>query len=195
MSFEKALETLEKGGVVIYPTETCYGIGCDATDKKAVKKVYQAKRRPREKKLTCIIGSLEMAEKYCNLSKNERKLCEKFMPGPLTFIAEKKDKISDAVNTEFAFRVPGSKTSRRLSEELGKPIIATSANISGNPSRYSVENMSENLLEKVDFVLDQGKLNPTEPSTIAGFKGRKLKVFRGGPITREELEKFLEEIR
>ncbi len=191
-SIDEAVEVLGNGGVVVYPTETCYGIGCDATDEEAVKKVYEAKKRDASKKLTCIVDSLETAEKFCKLSLKEKEVCENFMPGPLTFVAEKTSELPDVTNTDFAFRVSSKKVCRKLTEKLGRPIVATSANISGNDNSYSVKEMDEDLLDKVDYVLDGGKLEKNTPSTIAKITDGELKVFREGPVKKDELEEFVE---
>ncbi len=184
---EKAVKILKEGGTLIYPTETCYGIGCDATHIKAVENIYKLKKRDTNKKLTCIVDSIETAEKYCVLTELERYICERFMPGPLTIVAEKKETIPDVVNQEFAFRVSSDKICRKLSKGLGKPLIATSANISGNESSYSVENISEELVKKADFVIDTGTLERNSPSTITSFKDGKLEVFREGPISKKDI--------
>ncbi len=189
---DEAVEVLKKGGIVVYPTETCYGIGCDATNEEAVERVYKAKKRSKEKKLTCIVDSLETAEKYCHLSEIEKEICNKFMPGPLTIVAEKKDSLPDLVNKDFAFRVSSENYCQKLSEKLGKPLIATSANISGNSSSYSTDDISEKLLEKVDFVLDGGELERKKPSTIITIEQRDIVVHREGPVKKKDIHEEIE---
>ncbi len=189
---EEAVNVLNKGGVLIYPTETCYGIGCDATDVKAVEKIYSFKKRDRNKRLTCIVDSLETAENYCKLTDLERYVCEKFMPGPLTIVSEKKDTLPDIVNKDFAFRISSEKICRQLSKKLGKPIVATSANISGKKSAYSIDQISEELEEKVDFVIDSGKLEMKKPSTIISLQTGTLEVFRQGPINEDSISREVE---
>ena len=190
---ERAVRALKEGKIIIYPTETCYGIGCDATDEEAVKKVFEAKKRPETKKLTCIVSDLDMAKRYCKLSEKGEKLCREFMPGPLTFVAEKREgRISDAVNEDFAFRVSSDPLCRKLSIEVNRPVVATSANISGKSSRYSVEEMSEDIVESADVVLDRGEIEKNQPSTIAGLEEGELKVYREGPVSENELREFME---
>jgi L-threonylcarbamoyladenylate synthase len=186
---EEAKKMIEEGGIVVFPTETAYGIAADATDPKAVEKVYVAKQRPRSKGLTAIIDSLEAAEWYAELSEEEKKIVREFMPGPLTLVAEKKENVPDNLNEDFAFRI----SSGKVASELAKtgPITATSANISGNETSYRVEDISEELLEKADYVIDAGELDEGPTSTILELVNGEPVVHREGPIKKKEIEKIL----
>ena len=186
---ETAKDVINQGGIVIYPTETAYGIGGDMRKRKVIDKVYNAKQRPREKGLTAIIDSLETAKKYSNLSQTEEKIIKKFMPGPLTLIAEKKDSVPENLNEDFAFRISSGKIAAELSENT--PIIATSANISGRNTSYKVEDISKKLEDKVDFILDAGELQKEPTSTIAEISDDNVNIHREGPIKKQELEKHV----
>ena len=186
----EAQEELEKGGLVVYPTETAYGIAVDALDPEAVEKVYEVKQRPREKGLTTIVASLEQAEKYAELSEEEKKIVEEFMPGPLTLIADKKENVPDNLNEKFVFRISSGEVARELAE-FG-PITATSANISGEETSYSVEDIDSRLLEKVDYVIESGELEESPTSTIVELDDSRVKVHREGPIKKKEIEKVLQ---
>ncbi|MFB6200070.1 MAG: L-threonylcarbamoyladenylate synthase, partial [Candidatus Nanohaloarchaea archaeon] len=140
---EEARKIIAEGGLVIFPTETAYGIAADATSPEAVDKVYKAKQRPRSKGLTTIVSSLSQAERYAELSDKEKKLAEKFMPGPLTLVTEKKEPVPDNLNENFVFRISSSKLARELASET--PITATSANIAGKETSYSVDVISKKL--------------------------------------------------
>jgi L-threonylcarbamoyladenylate synthase len=183
----EAVEALQDGGTVIYPTETCYGIGCDALDTTAVKEIYRLKQRPREKKLTTIVADLDTAEEYCHLSDRERRVCEAFMPGPVTLIAEKKPIVPDVLNTSFAFRVSSGRVARELASGLGRPIVATSANISGQPSSFAVDEIAGSLQDGVDHVLDAGRLAEGPSSTVIDLQDGDLTVHREGPITQDDI--------
>ncbi|MFT4893133.1 MAG: L-threonylcarbamoyladenylate synthase [Candidatus Nanohaloarchaea archaeon] len=187
---DKAKKAIEKGGAVIFPTETAYGIAADATKRDAVEKVYEMKQRPRSKGLTAIVYSMEQAEKYSNLSEDEKRTVEDFMPGPLTLVAEKKDNIPDNLNSDFAFRISSSETARELTENT--PITATSANISGKETSYSVEDISEELRQKADYIIDVGELEDGPTSTIAEVNNSELVIHRKGPVKRSEIEKVLQ---
>ena len=188
---EKAKETVKDGGIIIYPTETAYGIGGNALNEEVIDQVYEAKQRPRSKGLTVIVSSLEQAEEYAELSEAEKALVEEFMPGPLTLVAEKKDNVPDNLNDKFVFRISSSPIARELAEH--NPIIATSANLSGEKTSYSVEDISEELLEKVDYVLDRGNLPKGPTSTIAEIRDGQVFIHREGPISQEEVEEFLDD--
>ncbi len=183
----EAVEALKNGKSIVYPTETCYGLGCDALNENAVEEIYDIKKRPRKKKLTAIVSDLEMAENYCNLSKVERRVCREFMPGPLTLIADKKEKVPNILNDKFAFRIPGHKLCRELCESFGGPVVATSANISGNPSSYSIEDIHPEIRKKVEVVLNHGELERNRPSTIIDIQESELKVHRQGPVKTEDV--------
>ena len=188
---EEARKVIAEGGLVIFPTETAYGIAADATSPEAVDKVYRAKQRPRSKGLTTIVSSLSQAEEYAELSEQEKKLAEKFMPGPLTLVAEKKENVPDNLNENFVFRISSSDLARQLASET--PITATSANIAGEETSYSVEDISQELLEETDYVVDKGKLEQNPTSTIIELQENgELKVHREGPIKKQEIEKTLQ---
>ena len=186
---KEAKKVIEDGGVVVFPTETAYGVAADATDEEAVEKVYEAKQRPRSKGLTAIVDSLETVEKHAVLGVEEKKIVRDFMPGPLTLVAERRDSVPDNLNDDFAFRISSGEVADKLAE-VG-PITATSANISGNETSYSVEDISEDLLGKVDYVIDVGELDDGPTSTIVELVDGDVVVHREGPIKKKELEKIM----
>ena len=185
----KAKNILKEGGIVIFPTETAYGIAADALNEKAIDKVYEAKGRPREKGLTTIVDSLETVERHAEISSKEKKIVEEFMPGPLTLIAEKKGNVPKNLNEKFVFRISSGEVANKLSE-FG-PITATSANISGEKTSYAVKDISDRLLNKVDHVIDAGRLDQGPTSTIIEIENGRIMVHREGPIKKEEIEKIL----
>ncbi len=188
---KNAKKIIEDGKVIVYPTETAYGIGGNALNREVIDRVYDAKDRPRSKGLTVIVDSLSTVEEYAKLTKAEKKIIDEFMPGPLTLVAEKKDNVPDELNDNFVFRISSSPIARELTS--GIPLIATSANISGEKTSYSVDDISDELLDKVDFVFDKGVLPPGPTSTIAEIKNGEVFIHREGPISQEEVEKFLDD--
>lgn len=188
---EEAKKVVKENGVIVYPTETAYGIGGNALNEEVINRVYDAKQRPRSKGLTVIVNSLEQAEDYAELNEAEKALIKEFMPGPLTLVAEKKDNVPDSLNDNFVFRISSSPIARELAEV--RPLIATSANISGESTSYSIEDISEELLDKVDFVLDKGRLPRGPTSTIAEIRDGEVFIHRAGPISQEEVEKVLDD--
>lgn len=186
VDIEEAKQIIEDGGVVVFPTETAYGLAADVLNPDAVEKVYEAKQRPRSKGLTAIVDSRETAERYAELSEREKKVVEEFMPGPITLVSEKKDDVPDNLNQDFAFRVSSGDVASQLAE-VG-PITATSANVSGESTSYSVESISEELLEKVDGVVDRGELSDGPTSTIVEISDGDIIIHREGPISKDEIE-------
>ncbi|MFB6208374.1 MAG: L-threonylcarbamoyladenylate synthase [Candidatus Nanohaloarchaea archaeon] len=186
---ENARESIRNGELVIYPTETAYGIAVDALNPEAVEKVYEAKQRPKEKGLTVIVKSLAQAEEYAELSPEEKKIAEEFMPGPMTLVTEKTDSVPDNLNEKFVFRVSSSSLARSPAEET--PITATSANISGEDTSYSVDDIAEKLLETASYVIDHGRLERQKTSTIAEVNNSEIVIHRRGPVSKEDLEEVL----
>jgi len=180
---EKAVDILKNGGLIVYPTETCYGIGCDALNENAVEKVYRVKKREKKKPLSIIVSSLEMMRKYGKITKEVEYLVKKFMPGPLTIVVEKKRTIPDILNPkEIAFRISSHPIAQQLVKELDKPITATSANISGSKPIYSSEEIVKIFNGKVDMIIDSGNLPLIQPSTIIRVKKSKIELIREGAI-------------
>jgi len=186
---EEARRVLADGGLVVYPTETAYGIGCDALNPDAVERVYEAKQRPRDKGLTVICSSLKQVENHASLTGLERRLVERLMPGPLTLVVEAKEHVPGNLNEGFAFRVSSSELCRDLASDF--PVVATSANISGRETSYSVDEISGELLDEADAVLDRGGLEPSPTSTVAEITDGDIQVHRSGPVSGSDMEEVL----
>lgn len=168
---DKVVTILEKGGIVIYPTETAYGIGCDALNEKSVAKIYAIKNRPKDLPLPVIVSSKTMIESIAVTSPDSQVLVEKFMPGPIVIALPKKDIIPDVVNkNSIAFRISSNKFVNEVVTKLGNPLISTSANLSGYPPPYSIDDVKKSIpFDKIDIVIDGGKLAKNKPSTIVDF--------------------------
>jgi len=189
VDLEKAKKVINDGGLVVYPTETAYGIAADALNPEAVERVFEAKNRPRDKGLTVIVDSLETVEKYSKLTENERKVVKEFMPGPLTLVVEKKDVVPNVLNDKFVFRISSGEVADKLAE-VG-PITATSANISGDETSYSVKDISEELKTSADYVIDTGSLEQKPTSTIAEITAEEITIHREGPIDKDQIANVL----
>jgi L-threonylcarbamoyladenylate synthase len=185
-SIKKAVEFLKEGKVIVYPTETSYALGCDATNDKACKRIFRIKKRSKEKKLPIIVANLKMAKEYAYFNKDALKLAKAFWPGPLTLLLKKKRKLSRFVGK--GIRVSSNPIARELSKKLGKPIVATSANISGRENCYSIKEVLKQGI-KADLYLDAGKLKKVKPSTI--FDVEKRVIVRKGPVSLKEIMKIL----
>lgn len=189
---EKAVDLITKGGVIVYPTDTCYGIGCDATNPSAIKKIFKIKGREKNKPLPLIASSLEMIEKYVFMDERAIKLYRAF-PGISVALRKKGSDIPDIVNKEkVAFRIPSNEISKKLCELSGKPLVSTSANLSGDPSPYSIEQVKLSLkksLNQIDLFIDSGILNNNPPSTIVDLV--EGKIGRIGSVTEDQIKNLL----
>lgn len=187
----RALSVLRSGGVLVYPTDTLYALGCDATNEEAVRRVFEIKRRPFEKPLPVAVASIEMMRRYCELDKRAERLARAFLPGALTLLLRKKN-LPDIVTSgsaKVAVRIPANELALKLIAALSKPVVATSANISGMPPPISAEEAIAQLSE-VDMVIDAGRLAEERiPSTI--YDPETGEVVREGRIRREEIEAVL----
>lgn len=183
-AIKEAVRILKAGGVVVYPTETAYGIGVDATNARARRKVYALKKRPAFKKLTVIVGSVSMAYRYIRMDSLAKRLMKEFMPGPLTLVCDSRR--SSAIGSDVAFRIPGHHFALRLARAFGKPITATSANTSGKKNIYEIKMITKLFRGKADLIIDGGNLLGLKPSTI--FDTRTRKILREGPVSRKEIE-------
>ncbi|MBS3054539.1 MAG: threonylcarbamoyl-AMP synthase [Candidatus Aenigmarchaeota archaeon] len=182
-SLKEATAILKKGGIIIYPTETSYGIGADFSNEDAKEKIYDIKERDRDKPLSGIVSRVAMIKRYAKITHETQLLCKQFMPGPLTLVVP-----TNGAGT-IAFRVPGHGFARKLSAALKRPITATSANVSGNEPLYSISGVMEAFDGKVDAIVDAGNLPKRRPSTIYDVENDKL--LREGPITLEQIHSLI----
>ena len=193
---EKIKQELEKGGAVVLPTETVYGLFAKALNEKAVDYVYQLKCRPRDKALNLNVASLD---DILNFSKNQppylQKLVDCFLPGPLTIILEANDKVPYWVNSDLTtvgFRMPSHPITLELIREFG-PLIGPSANISGQASGASFKEILIDFGLEVLGIEDDAFLTGQD-STILDLSGSKVKILRQGSITREDILAKIPEI-
>jgi len=190
-SLKEAVEILRRGGIIVYPTETCYGIGCDATNKKAVNDIYKIKKREKRKQMTIIVSSLNMIKKYGIITKKNERIIKKFMPGPLSIIVRKKDESFLSKNKDtLAFRISINKIANELVRKLKKPIISTSANITRKKPIYKINKIIRIFNKKVDMIINVGDLKKINPSTILDMTKNGI-IIRHGPVSREEIMKEL----
>jgi L-threonylcarbamoyladenylate synthase len=188
---EEALKTLERGGTVVFPTETLYGLGAISTSAEAVKKIYLIKKRPADKLLPVIVGSMEQARKYFILNGNNLKLAKKFWPGPLSLILKTKSKKLAAVLGKdiLAVRFSANPLATKLAELSGAPIISTSANISGKSGCFTIAAVKRQFTgpDKPDLFIDAGGLKNSLPSTIVQAEENKVVIIREGKISLERI--------
>jgi len=188
---------LRQGGLVVIPTETVYGLGGNALDEDAAKKIYAAKGRPSDNPLIIHISDPKDAEKYCITNEYYYRLAEAFMPGPLTVILPKKDIIPFSVTgglDTVAVRCPSHPVARAVINAAGVPVAAPSANISGRPSPTCAEFVIEDMNGRVDMIIDGGNCEIGLESTIVKLEESKAILLRPGAITCDALACVCEEV-
>lgn len=198
LSQEKLIEVgkaINIGKVVIFPTETVYGIGTNALREDACNKIYEIKKRPQNKPLIVLISNLEMLRDLVEeISPLERKLMNVFWPGPLTIIFKKKKGISDIVTggqNTLAVRLTSNKITQELIEQAGVPIVAPSANVSGEVTGTKIDIIKKELGDKVDYILDYGDIDSDIPSTLVKVENDLVMILREGKITKDEINNIL----
>lgn len=188
---EAAVE-IKEGKIVLFPTETVYGIGANALDQKAVNKIFEAKGRAPDNPLIVHICNLDMLNDLVQeVGEIEEKLINNFWPGPLTIIFNRKECVPNNVTAGLdtvGIRMPSNIVARKLIEFAGLPIAAPSANISGKPSGTKIEDIIDELDGKVDYILDAGMVDIGVESTVIRVVENRVHILRPGKITVEDIQ-------
>jgi L-threonylcarbamoyladenylate synthase len=186
---QTALQILQSGGIVAFPTDTVYGLGALAFNNNAIESIYTAKDRPIEKAIPILIGNLsdlnKVAEDIPNMA---LRFAARFWPGPLTCVIPKKQTLPSAVSATptVAVRIPDHHDARSLLRAAG-PMAVTSANISGKPSPSTAQEVYNQLNGRIPLILDGGKTKGGIPSTLVDCTGKEPVILREGPISLSEL--------
>lgn len=188
-------QIIKDGGIVVFPTETVYGIGTNGLNEKAIKRLYEIKKRPFNKPISLLVSDMEMIERLTeNITKEEYKLMKTFFPGPLTIILKKKKIVPDILtaNTDtVGIRMPGGSIARKLVEYANVPIAAPSANISGNSAGTNIYEIMNEFEHNVDYYIDEGNSKLGIGSTIVKIIEGKPNILRQGSITKKQIYKCL----
>ena len=189
---KEAAEAIKEGKLVLFPTETVYGLGANGLDENAVKKIYAAIGRASDNPLILHIADIKILDKLVkSVGDIESKLIEKFWPGPLTIIFEKKEIVPNVITgglNTVAIRMPENLIARKLIRYSNLPIAAPSANISGKPSGTVLEDIKEEFDGKVDYMINGGKVNIGLESTVIRVVDGIIHILRPGKITKENFE-------
>jgi L-threonylcarbamoyladenylate synthase len=193
---KKAADIIKSGGLVVFPTETVYGLGADAFNENAVRKVFDAKRRPTNNPLIIHIADKSKIHSLAeSFPENAERLIEKFWPGPLTIILKKKNSVPDIVtggNDTVAIRLPDNEITLDLIRESETPIVGPSANISGKPSPTHHRHIIDSeIFEKVDYVLEGGQTEIGIESTVVDFTSEIPRIMRPGGLSIEKIESVI----
>ncbi len=162
------------GEIIIYPTDTVYGIGGDAANSKIAARIRKIKGLERDKPLSVIMADINMIEEYCEIGLWEEMILKKYLPGPFTFILKKRRELPVTNDKTLGVRVPEFEFCNRLSDEVGKPIISTSANKTGNPPPVSFEEIEKKILETADVAIDCGHTRYGRSSDVVDLVNKKI---------------------
>lgn len=183
--------SLESGGLVVFPTETVYGIGADATNSRATDDIFIAKGRANDNPLIVHLADVSDIKNYAYISNEiEQKLIDNFMPGPFTLILKKKDIIPGNVSAGLdtvGIRIPSNKIAHKILATSNIPIAAPSANVSGKPSGTDIEDIVDEFNGKVDFIIDGGNTDIGLESTVVKVINGIPTILRPGFITKEDI--------
>ncbi len=184
----KTITVLENGGLVIYPTDTVYGLLCDAANEKVVKKLIQFKNRPPGKAIS-VFCNFDLLNELVEITKEQEKVIKEILPGPFTIILPSKHKVCKLLESEkgtLGIRIPKYQLINQLIQRYKKPVTATSANLANRPSRYSIKTLLSELSGKqrqmIDLVIDFGQLPRNKPSTVVDLTQPNVKILRQGDV-------------
>lgn len=193
-----AAEVLQAGGVIVYPTETLYGLGANAWNPAAVRKVQGLKRRPDNKPILVIVANEDAVRGLAvDISDGARSLMRAFWPGPLTLVFTAAPGISPELTQgtgTIGIRIPSSPLCRALTSLCGYPVTSTSANVSGGPAPQSIRGIESALGPGVDFYLDGGTLPPSLPSTVVDVSGDRPRLIRAGAVPTDRISAVIPEL-
>lgn len=179
---QKTVEVLREGGVIAYPTDTIYGIGCDIFNKKGVRKIYQIKHRDPRKPFSFICADLSDVANYAQVSNFAFKIMRRHLPGPYTFVLEATRVVPDLLTTKqrtVGVRIPQNQIALSIVRELGHPLVTTSANLSGEAPISDPTLIDDEMGRLLDLVVDGGNLMG-DPSTIISLIADQVEVLRQG---------------
>jgi len=190
---DKAIFALKNGELIVYPTDTLYGIGADINNIEAINKVYDIKKRSKNNPLSVAVSDIKSIKRIAFLDKKSNALAEKFLPGPLCLILNKKEEVPEIVTSglkKIAIRIPNNKTALTLTKKFG-PITCTSANIHRKATPNSINTIYMHLKDKVSVYIDEGRLS-SEPSTIVDATSDKIRILRDGAISKKEIQNVID---
>ena len=190
---EEVANLIKKGKIVIFPTETVYGIGTNGLDENAIKRLYEVKKRPLSKPINLLVSDIKMVERISkNISNIEYKLMKNFFPGPFTIILNKGEIVPDILTANgntVGVRMPDGESARKLVEYAEVPIAAPSANISGKPSGTNLETIKKDFNDKiVDCFIDGGESKLGIASTIVKVIDDVPHILRIGSISEQDIK-------
>lgn len=198
MNIKKITEEIKKGNIVITPTDTVYGIMADMSNIKAIEKVYECKKRDKNKPLLLLVANLEMLKKYIKkLTPLEEEIIKKYLPGKLTILLHKNDKVNDKITAGSEYvgiRIPDNQELIEIIKKIGNPVISTSANISGQETITNPQKIDKELLKHISYIEDAGIIN-SEPSSIIKIENEKIIIIRKEQVALQIIKEYPKNIK
>ncbi len=179
---KQVVECLQQGGVIIYPTDTTYGIGCDIFNRKSIKRIFQIKQRDQRKPFSFICNDLAEISTYAQVSNFAFKVMKRHLPGAYTFVLDATKIVPDSLSTKqktVGVRIPENAICQAIVKELGHPLVTTSANASGEDTPQDPWDIEAKMGQMVDFVIDGG-ISMNEASTIISLLDDQVEILRQG---------------
>lgn len=191
-------EVLGKGGLVVFPSDTVYGLLVDATCDEAVDKLIAFKNRPPGKAISVFVRDMQMIKQHAHLSRQQESLLSSLLPGPFTVVLPSKHTLVSKLESEkgtIGLRIPDYYYVQQLINQYGKPVTATSANLGGSNPHYSIDSLLHQIPKKkaelIDLIVDAGKLPRNKPSTVIDLTGEELHILRQGEIVFEREDHYI----
>lgn len=184
---ERAAQVIRAGGLVVYPTDTVYGVGADPLNQEAVARIYWAKDRPVEKAIMWLVTSLELARATCEVDAAAEELAVRYWPGPLTLVLRLRTRASAEEVPTQAFRIPDHPVALSIIDAAGGAIATTSANRSGLPAARNGIEAFQVIGDRVDLVVDAGPTPGGVESTVLDLTSNPPTILRTGPVTAEDI--------
>jgi L-threonylcarbamoyladenylate synthase len=194
---QQAVDIVRRGGAIVYPTDTVYGLGVNALRVDAIERLFKIKKRPATKPVPILVQDIEMAKIIAFIDKKIERILEAIWPGAVTVILEKRRMVPEILTAHkrtIGLRIPDAKITQALMEQLEFPVTTTSANFSGEPSLFCAEDVIKvfgKAYPRPDLILDAGCLPPSSPSTVLDLTGSRPKILRVGPVNKKELLQLL----
>lgn len=186
---------LLKGSILILPTDTIYGLACDATNEDAIKKIYDIKQRDFNKPLNIHLSNKKDITLYASISNEiEQKLIDKLMPGAFTIVLKKKNIVSDLLTSNkdtVGIRIPNDPFIKEIIDTIKRPLVLTSTNISSFEPICKIEQLDKSIKKEVKYAVDVGEIKDGIESTVVIVKDNKVEILREGKITKEEINNIL----
>ncbi len=190
---EQAVRTIKRGGSIVFPTDTVYGLGVNALKPYSIERLFKIKKRPEGKPVPIIVKNIEMAKQLAYVDRKIEKVLTEVWPGQVTVVLEKRSIVPDVLTAGLktvGLRIPNNYFTQYLMENLDEPITATSANFSNQPSLSSAMEIIK-IFDKAypvpDLILDAGELPPSPPSTVLDLTSSQPRITRMGPISKKDL--------